>query len=446
MSKASLLSIGDELLLGEIIDTNMPYIARQLLPLGITVVGSETACDEMDVIVGAFDRALRRADIVIATGGLGPTDDDLTLEALARALGVELTYRPEVMQQMAERLKRSVESFTQANHKQAWLPKGAAILRNHWGTAPGVHVSVVPNGTAWRVLDVAQSSWIAQGSSAIQEDCVTGAKHIFLTAGVPREMKGLLQQYIVPYLSAHFRSGQALAIKLLHTFGLPESFVGERIKPMMQPGHNPNVGTRLGAGIVSVRLVASAPNAEQAQAILAPAAQQIRELLRDGLFGEDDETLAAATVGALLSHKKTIALAESCTAGLVSALLTEISGSSAALLEGAVVYSNEAKVRTCGVKPETLTAHGAVSAETAAELAAGIRARAGTDFGVSVTGIAGPTGATATKPIGLVYFGVATAKEVTTLERNYPGMDRATVRERAAMQALDLIRRAALGE
>ena len=414
MANASLLSIGDELLLGEIIDTNKPYIAQQLLPLGITIVGSETVGDEMADIVAAFKRALARAEIVLATGGLGPTDDDLTAEALAKVFGVELEYRHEVMEQMAERLKRPISAFSPANKKQAMLPKGAKVMRNDWGTAPGIHFPT-PEG-----------------------------KHVFLMAGVPREMKGVLAERIIPFLKANFKSGRVLAIKKLHAFGIPESTVGERIKPLMQAGCNPNVGTRVGGGVVTVRLVASGANEDEANAAMARCYSHVRDALNEGFFGEDDDTLASATVNALINRKKTVALAESCTAGMIAAALTEVPGSSAALLEGAVVYSNEAKVRTCGVKVETLKAHGAVSAQTAAELAQGIRERAAASIGISVTGIAGPGGATETKPVGLVFFGIASAGGVKTIERNYPGMDRAMVRERAATQALDYLRRAAL--
>jgi nicotinamide-nucleotide amidase len=414
MANASLLSIGDELLLGEIVDTNKPYIAQQLLPLGITIVGSETVGDEMNDIVAAFKRALARADIVLATGGLGPTDDDLTAEALAKVFGVELEYRHEVMEQMAERLKRPISAFSGANKKQAMLPKGANVMRNDWGTAPGIHFPT-PDG-----------------------------KHVFLMAGVPREMKGVLAERIVPFLQSNFKSGRVLVIKKLHAYGIPESTVGERIKPLMQAGCNPNVGTRVGGGVVTVRLVASGATDDEARAAMLRCYPQVREALNEGFFGEDDETLASATVKALLSRKKTVAFAESCTAGMVAAMLTEVPGTSGVLLEGAVVYSNEAKVRTCGVKPETLKAHGAVSVQTAAELAQGIRARAGTDFGVSVTGIAGPGGATETKPVGLVCFGIATDKGVKTFEKNYPGMDRGMVRDRATTQALDFLRRAVL--
>lgn len=416
LPRAALLSIGDELLLGEIVDTNRPYIAQRLLTLGISVIRAETVGDEIDEIAAAFKRGLDCADIVIATGGLGPTDDDLTCAALAKALGLELDFFDDVMVQMAERLKRRVEVLGGSNKKQAWLPRGSHVLKNDWGTAPGVHL---PFGSD---------------------------KHIFLTAGVPREMKGLLAERIVPVLSGLFPAHQTVLIKSLHSWGIPESTVGERIKPLMQAGLNPNVGTRVGGGVVTVRLVVHGATVSEAQQTLQPALDKVREALREGFFGEDDQTLASATAIALRESKKTVALAESCTAGLATSLLAETPGASAVLMESAITYSNASKIRVCGVKPETLAAFGAVSRETSGELAAGIRARAGTDIGVSVTGIAGPDGGTETKPVGFVCFGLATERGMTTFERKYLGLDRNTVRLRAAHQALDFIRRAALGE
>jgi nicotinamide-nucleotide amidase len=413
-ARVSLLSIGDELLLGEIIDTNQPYIAQSLLPLGLRIVGAETVGDEMDDIIAAFQRALARADIVIATGGLGPTDDDLTMEAVARLAKVDLVFHEEVMEQMAARLKRPVSALTGSNRKQANLPRGSNVLKNDWGTAPGVHFPTADK------------------------------KHIFLMAGVPREMKGILGERIIPWLKVNFPSGVAIAVKKLHAFGIGESIIGERIKPMMQAGQNPDVGTRVAGGVCTVRIVAHAATPAEAQQLLLPCPDKVRAALSEGLFGEDDDTLQAATLKALLARKKTVAFAECCTAGLAASIFAETPGSSAALMEGSVVYSNAAKCRSCGVKPETLEKFGAVSAETAAELAAGIRAHAKTDIGISVTGIAGPGGGTETKPVGLVWFGVSTTKGTQTIERKFAGVDRNILRERAAMQALDLLRRAAL--
>jgi len=417
MTRAALLSIGDELLLGEIVDTNQPHIAQRLLTLGISVAGAETVGDEVGDIVQAFQRALARAPLVIATGGLGPTADDLTLEALAKVLDVELDFYPEVMEQMAARfINRPASEIPAGNRKQAFLPRGTKVLRNDWGTAPGVHC-VTPQG-----------------------------QHIFLLPGVPREMKNLLDERVFPLLQKLFKSEEALLIRYLHSFGIGESVLGDRIKALMQQGCNPDVGTRVKAGVVTVRITARGKTEAKAGKLLEPVREEVLRAMGDSFFGEDSETLPGAALRALLEAKKTVAIAESCTAGLIAALFTETPGSSAALLEGAVVYSNEAKVRACNVRPETLQAHGAVSAQVAAELAAGIRARSGADIGLAVTGIAGPDGGTPTKPVGLVLIGVATVKGVQTFERKFINRERAVVREWAAMHALDLLRRAAMAD
>jgi nicotinamide-nucleotide amidase len=416
MARAAILSIGDELLLGEIVDTNSAYLSQELVKLGLEVVRKETVGDNLGEIVALFRRALECADIVVSTGGLGPTDDDLTQEGLAQAVGVELVFHDDVMMQMAARLKRPVESFSPSNRKQAMLPRGAKVLVNRLGTAPGVHLPV--------------------GAS----------KHVFLMAGVPTEMKGVFGDHIRPLLQNIFPRRQAIVVKSLHSWGLPESLVGERIAPLMKEGCNPNVGTRVKGGVVTVRLVATGPDEAAARAVLEPAAEHVRQALKAGLFGEDQESMAQAALKALVARRLTVALAESCTAGLATSLLAENAGTSEALIESAVVYSNAAKMRDCGVRAETLEKFGAVSAESASELAAGMRERAGVDIALSITGIAGPGGETPTKPVGLVWFGIATPRGVTTVERRYLGLERNQVRTRAAHQALDFIRRAALGE
>lgn len=412
--RAEILAIGDELLLGEIVDTNTPYMARLLLPLGISVAHYQTSGDEIEEIAAALVLALSRAEIVIATGGLGPTDDDLTVEAVAQALGVALEHREEVMDQMAARLKRPKDQFSASNRKQALLPAGARVLRNDWGTAPGIHCAA------------------------------PGGRHLFLMPGVPREMKGLYEAWVLPFLREHYPPRGAIAIKHLHAFGIPESQVGERLKELMRPGLNPDVGTRVNDGVVTVRVVARGADRASAEGLLVPAVARVRAALEEGFFGEDDETFAGATAKALLERRKTVAFAESCTAGLAASTLAQVSGISAALLEGAVCYANASKVRACGVRQETLDAHGAVSAETARELAEGIRLRSGADFGLAITGIAGPAGGTPGKPVGLVIFALAAAAGTQVFERQLAGLDRQAFRERAAFLGLDFLRRAAL--
>lgn len=412
-ARAEILSIGDELLLGEIVDTNGPYMAQRLVPLGLSVGHYQTCGDDMDEIVAAFKLALSRSDVVIATGGLGPTDDDLTMEAVAQVFGVPLEHREEVLDQMAARLKRPKDQLSGSNRKQALLPKGAHVLRNDWGTAPGVRYST-PDG-----------------------------KHVFLMAGVPREMKGIYGTWVVPFLKEHYTRGETIEVRHLAAYGIPESRIGERLKDLMGHGHNPDVGTRVSGGCCVVRIVARAKSKAEAETLLAPAVLRVREALKEGLYSEDDETVADATGRLLIERRKTVALAESCTAGLATSLLAGVPGISAVLRESAVVYANDAKVRACGVREATLAAHGAVSEQTACELAQGIRKCSGADLGVSVTGIAGPDGGTAEKPVGLFFVGIASAKGVVAHKFHFAGLDRNIFRERAANAAIDLLRRAA---
>lgn len=410
--RTEILSVGDELLCGHTVDTNASWLAGRLLTLGVPVSHFQTVGDEMDDIVAAFRLALARAKIIVVTGGLGPTDDDLTMEALARSLDRPLIHHEEVMNQMATRLKRPKEQFTASNRKQAMLPEGAEVLRNDWGTAPGVHLSL-PDG-----------------------------QDVYLMPGVPREMKGLFSTWIEPQLRA--RAQQVVVYRYYHSFNLPESVVGDRIKGLMVPGQNPDVGTKVGGGIVSVRVLARGANAAEADEALDSVDGQVRAALGDHLFGLDDTTLAEATFHALRERNLKLALAESCTAGLLASCLGAVPGVSACLIESAVTYANEAKIRSCGVREVTLQTHGAVSPETAREMAEGIRVRAGADIAVSITGIAGPDGGTEEKPVGLVWFGLVMPHETRTEERRFLGYDRQTVRQRSANAALDMIRRAAL--
>ncbi len=411
-----LISIGEELLSGDIVDTNQPWMAKQLRELGFACRHLQTVGDGLDAIAEAFKLALRRSRIVVATGGLGPTEDDMTVEAVARCLGVELEYHEEVMDQMAERLKRPKDTFAGANRKQAQIPAGAKILQNHWGTAPGIHCS-----------------------KGLKE-----GQHLFLMPGVPGEMKGLFEKWIGPFLKEHVSDRAVYATRHLHTFGLSESRIGDLFKTMMEPGRNPLVGTRVNGGVVSVRLTASGATHEEAQALLEPDFDRSVELLGDHLFGTDNVTLAEATLLALLGKKLTVAVAESCTAGLVASHFCSVPGASNALMEGAVIYSNASKVHTLGVKPNTINQFGAVSVETAEELANGIRKHANVDIGLSVSGIAGPGGGSEDKPVGLIYLSISTPEKTWTEKRIFSGYERNVVRDRAAKVGLDLIRRTAL--
>ncbi|MCX7804359.1 MAG: competence/damage-inducible protein A [Planctomycetota bacterium] len=411
---AEILSIGEELLLGETVDTNSAWIARQLAGAGIRARRFQTVGDELAEIVAAFRLAISRSGLIVATGGLGPTEDDLTREGLCEACGgIGMEFHPEVLQWMSDRVGRPVESLAECNRRQAMVPRGAAMFRNEWGTAPGIY---------------------------LERD----GRHIFLLPGVPREMRGLFEKYVLPIVREKLvPRDERIIVRELHCFGIPESDLNQRIREYMRRGANPDVGTRVAQGVCSVRLVARGRTERDALGVLEPVERRIRELLGEYIFGQDGDTLASVCARVLLSKGLTAAIAESCTGGLLCGALTAIPGISRSFLEGAVVYSNEAKTLRAGVPAALIAERGAVSAEVAAALAEGIRKGLGADIGLSVTGIAGPAGGTPRKPIGLVYFGCSSRLGTETLQRKFPG-ERDLVRERSVQTALDILRRTAM--
>lgn len=371
--RAEIISVGTELLLGQIVDTNAAYLAQRLAEIGIDVFFKQTVGDNPSRIEGAVRLALSRADVVLMTGGLGPTEDDLTVASVAAALGVELAYDEAV----ADHIRRFFESRGRTPpgtvYKQALVPRGARVIPNHRGTAPGVHLE-------------------HQGRA------------VFIMPGVPYEMKGMMEDYVVPALRE--RAGLAvIRSRVLRVTGEGESAVEARIKDLLQLT-TPTIAPYAKLGEVHLRLTAKGTPDEVAAALRQGEAQ-VRERLGELVYGVDDQTLEAAVGGLLASRTLTVAVAESCTGGLVSQRLTAIPGSSAYFLEGVVAYSNETKVQDAGVHPDLIAAHGAVSGEVAEAMADGIRRRAGAAIGLGVTGIAGPAGGTPEKPVGLVYLALA---------------------------------------
>lgn len=405
-----ILSVGEEILLGEIPDTNASHMARAMVALGLKPRHFQAVGDEIAEISAAFRLAFSRSQVVLVTGGIGPTEDDLTREGLCEAAGgIGLDFHPEVLQWMAERVGRRIEELSACNRKQAMVPHGAQILRNEWGTAPGLYLQ-------------------------------HGGSHVFVMPGVPREMKGLLEKYVVPILREKLPGRGATRVKVLHCFGIPESNLNERIRDLMARGANPDVGTRVGYGVVSVRAVARGADEGEAQGRLDMVCAVLRERLADGIFGEDGDTLASVAARLLIEKRLTAAIAESCTGGMLSGTLTQVPGISAAFVEGLVVYSNAAKVLRASVPKEIVEAKGAVSPEVAEALAVGVRQGLAADVGIGVTGIAGPTGGTPEKPVGLVYVASSSRDGVEVLQRQLRG-DRDQVRERTVQIALDLLRR-----
>lgn len=408
MKTARLIAIGTELTTGQSVDTNSAWLARQLAERGFRVVAHDCVDDDLAVITETFTNAAARSDLVISTGGLGPTDDDLTRAALAAASGSELKLDDASLESLRKYFTSRGREMPERNQIQAMIPAVGAALPNQCGTAPGV------------VIQIANAK-------------------VFSLPGVPFEMRDMFANAVVPQLPA--TDGAAIRIRVIRTMGYPEAKVNDLLGPLLMRGNNPDVGTSAALGQISVRIVARGENAAAAEKMVIDTDRQIHERLTWSCFGRDDETLAAA-LGAILKEKRqTVAVAESCTGGLVGSKITDVSGSSGWFQGGVISYTNEAKHELLGVSQEILERHGAVSEPVAIAMAAGAKAKLHADYAISLTGIAGPDGGTAEKPVGLVYVGFATPDETFAI-RCLIGADqpRDVIRERAAGIALNTLR------
>ncbi len=377
--RAEIVSIGDELVHAGLIDTNSAYISKQLGALGVSVQRFTVIGDDPADLQDALAEACRRADVVIATGGLGPTLDDRTREVVAKMLHEPLRFDEASWQQVLAWFARHVREVPHSNRRQAELPESATALTNPVGTAPGFRVTV----------DTAE---------------------LFVLPGVPREMKVMLAEHVLPAVQ-HLGALQPTAQACLRVLGPSEALLGERLGAFMNPGRNPAVGITASGGLLSVRLNGTAATAEQAAALCEQTAAKLRPLLGDWLFVEGLKEVPELVLERLAGEHRTIAFAESCTGGLCTARLTDLPGSSHVLLGGVVAYSNAAKQELLGVAESLLLEHGAVSEPVAAAMAAGARERFGSDCAIATTGIAGPAGGTDEKPVGTVCFAFATGND-----------------------------------
>ena len=407
MKKASIVSIGNELLNGQTVDTNAAFLSRELLSVGMPVVSSYTAADDIDAIVRALNLAGDDADVVLTTGGLGPTDDDITRQAFAKFLGVELQLQDELLRKIQNFFARRDLLMPEKNKIQAWIPAGAKPLPNNRGTAPGIMAKV----------DV---------------------KIFAAMPGVPSEMKDMFAQSVLPHLQ-HAISDQAVAVRKVNCYGAGESTIAELLGELMQRGRNPLINCTVAFGVITLHIVATAESEGRAQQMAEKDEVLLRNVLGDLVYGTEGQTLAEVVGLELAGQGKTIALAESCTGGLLAKFLTDASGSSKYFTHGWVTYSNDAKIGELGVPADLIENHGAVSEEVVRAMARGAREKAGADYAIGVTGIAGPTGGTEQKSVGLVYICIDSG-EKSEVKRCQLSGDRAAVRRRAAQTALNMLR------
>ncbi len=402
---AEIVAVGTELLMGQVLNTDAQYIARRLSELGVTLHRQVVVGDNPARIREAIHTAIGRADVVITTGGLGPTADDITKETCAEALGLPMERSPEAEKQVRGWFERNNYPMTENNLRQADFAKGAIILENHNGTAP---------------------------ACIVEKD----GKAVINLPGPPRELMPLFAESVAPYLAR--RSGAVIVSRYMRVFGMGESAVESRLHDMMENSLNPTVAPYCSTGEVQLRLTVRVAHESEAAALLDPTEREIRARLGNVVYAVTDDpeyTMEQALVKALCAAKKTMVTAESCTGGMIASKIVNVSGASDVFLEGCVTYSNAAKMRTLGVKAETLEKFDAVSRETALEMAEGARRRADADYAVSVTGLAGPGGGTPEKPVGTVWLGLATREGVQARLLQLHG-NRERIRTLAALNAM----------
>lgn len=405
LARAAVFCIGTELTRGEIDNTNATWLAERLTTIGLEVTRIEAVADDAEAIRQALSRLSAQNQLVATTGGLGPTTDDITSATVAAWLGVSHVRDAAVLSGLEQRMARLGRPLTASNAQQADFPEGATLLENPNGTAPGFSVS--------------------------RDGCT-----LFFMPGVPREMRPMFERYVEPAARALAQGAQHQV--RLRCFGVPESTLNDKLAGL-DTAHGVTIGYRAHFPEVQIKLLAVAASPEAAKSRAAAAAADARRRLGDAIYAEGERAMPEI-IGELLRERKlTLGLAESCTGGLVSSLLTRHPASDF-LLGGVVSYANEVKVALLGVELETLQAHGAVSPQVARQMAEGARRRVGADLGLSLTGIAGPTGATPEKPVGLVYYALSTARETVVREVNVSQRPREGVQLYAAWCGLNLIR------
>lgn len=410
-----ILTIGDELLSGQRLDRNATWLASRLTELGLNVAAHWTLRDDLEQITSAFQEARTRARFIIITGGLGSTEDDLIREALAAALGVPLVLNQDASAQIDAFYAQWGRTAPPPDDKQRKAPRGCRILRNPTGIAPAL---------------------------AFESD---EANFFISLPGVPSEVASIWKDSVEALLRSK-SSARVSRLRTLHCFGCSESFVNDQIKTMLQRGRMPLIGITASKAVISLAIHATGSDAAEIDAMVNRDEQEIRHQLGALVFGADGDRLQDAVTRLLMERRLSVSTAESCTGGLLAGALTDVPGVSACFGQGWVTYSNAAKERELGVPAVLLAAHGAVSAETAQAMAEGCRRRARSDYTISVTGIAGPAGGSAEKPVGLVYVAIAGPMGTGSAEFRFgEHLSRAEIRDRAVKAALNLLRKKLLG-
>jgi nicotinamide-nucleotide amidase len=473
--QAILLSIGDELVLGQTVDTNSAWLSQELAAVGCGVTEHVTVPDDQPAIENAIRAAIQSCDLLLISGGIGPTADDLTRQALADVMGVQLELNERWLANLVEFFKSRGRDMPEINKIQAMIPRGAKMIENSAGTAAGIYV--ILNSGSFYDLDALGRAKEKVRRLQLEQEVQAESKqtppaqrvsdeymermfgdrakepqtprkrqwspgnptHVFVMPGVPKEMKAMFLRDVLPQIKQE-AGGAVILSRTLHTFGLGESTVAEKLGDLMRRDRNPSVGTTVSNGIVSLRINARFPSLPEAQQQLEATAKECQQALGDLIFGQDEQSLPEI-VSAMLFYRAgtTVSTAESCTGGLLAKMLTDIPGSSAYFKRGWITYANEAKIELLGVPPEILAEHGAVSEQVVRAMAAGAQQRANSTYAIAISGIAGPDGGTATKPVGTVCIALAHEQGCDTRTFILTG-DREMIRDRSAKMALTMLR------
>ncbi len=408
MANAAIISVGNELLNGNTVDTNSNWLCGRLISESISVVYSCAIGDDIEEIKNAIKYAAGKADIILITGGLGPTDDDLTRDGIAKFLGVELEYHPDIFEKIKKFFAVRNYPMPERNKIQAYLPAGTSEIENNLGTAPGF----------------------------FYED---DKKVIASFPGVPSEMKQMFDKSVLPRLKK-FAKGDILVVRKVRCIGAGESTIAEKLGDLMNRDRNPLINCTVDCGIITLHIIARAKDKIKAAAMADGDIQKLRGILGNLIYGLDEQNLADVVGQKLAEKKQTLTVAESCTGGLIAKMITDIAGSSRYFLGGWITYSDELKIAQLGVEKDLIGQFGAVSSEVAEAMAMGAKRKSGADFAISVTGIAGPDGGTEQKPVGLVYISVAYPDGINTEKFLFGPRDRDFIRRRTSQNALNLLR------
>jgi len=403
MKKASLIIIGNELLSGQTIDTNSAYLGQRLMCLGVPVVKKHIVPDEVDAIEQALVLAAQEADIILVTGGLGPTDDDVSRHGLAKFLGVDLKLHEDLIDDIRARFSAASKEMPDSNLIQAYIPDSAEPIKNEFGTAAGI--------------------------KAYFQD-----KACFLMPGVPMELHQMFERSVVDLLK-QIIGDQAVEIRKLRCFGIGESALAVMLGDKMQRDRNPLINCTVSCGVLTLHIIGQSQCADQALKMVLDEQEQLNNMLGSLVFGTEDETLAEVVGKDLIRNNQTLALAESCTGGLIGKYITDCPGASKFFKQGWITYSNEAKIEQLDVSAELINRYGAVSKQVAQAMAMGARRKSNTNYSIAVTGIAGPEGGTKEKPVGLVFIGIDSDLGCKVKQCSF-SRDREFIRQRAAQTAL----------